>query len=157
MTDRVTEIGEFVATRELVPEPMPDFYGVRERGKMVWLQRLCFRVLKRLGKNAMEDKISVVRHVIDHDKILDRIWEQKTGVMSFFHQGSPHMVLMGAEDFQECLDSPTAPQGVMEFAVRARVGQNGLPAVFGLKIVVVPWIKGVVVVPPGYDIGRKAA
>jgi hypothetical protein len=147
----VQQIGEFVLSEKLSQVPLEHFYGVNPRGRWVWLQSLCVRVLKNLGCIAVLNRIDTVKHTIDCQKILDRVWEQKQGVHSFFRTGSPCAVLMGPDEFRECCLDSHQPVGVFDFPVRFRGEYGGRPTVFGLKIIVVPWISGVVILPPGYE------
>lgn len=125
---------------KLRPVLPPDQYQLRRDRSAVWLQRLCVWVLRKLGAHAVvqvEDVIPVEFYSDDLIRALRMQCREISG--RFGHK--PVRLVMGAEDFKQIMHTPEIQQYV-------RVNtQYGGDRILGLSIEIVPWMRGMVVLP----------
>ncbi len=136
---------EFVEPRSFTAlVPALDAFKFKPSGRAQWLQRLAWRFLNWRGamQQALEPKATFTRHVIDADRFIDRILKQKRSLFATFGRNSKRL-LIGSEDYAELMCSPEVKMHHFEFS--AEVGYSG--AIYGLKIEVIPWMRGAVVMP----------
>lgn len=123
--------------------PIPDAYMVRKDGRLVWLQRVCAWLLSKLGKHAIEREVTLERHVIDSDDFMQRVFQQCDDIVRLFNR-EPKNLLVGTEDFAEIMGAAQASQ---PFTFQSEYWHRG--KIFGLTVQVVPWMKGILVMPNG--------
>lgn len=119
-----------------------DVYSFRDKGKAPWLQKLCFKVLRRLGcDNAIYYEKSVKRVAITPKTITENLYRQHRTILQRAHdlQG---VIYMGPEEFRT-LAGETMGESVM----RVTVPYNVDGQFYGLDIITVPWMKGILVAP----------
>lgn len=110
-------------------------FTLRSDRPAVWLQRLCFIVLRKLGAFSHGETITVERRIVDCDKFMDAILIQMRSIEEFFNRRAQR-ILIGAEDYAALMHEEMASfyyTGRREF--------------LGMKVQVVPWMKGVLVMP----------
>ena len=125
---------------KITPTVLQDTYAFNKAKKYHWLQRLCLAVLKRLGCYAVTKTVTHDRVRVDKNVLVDHIFRQRTDMSEYMSKGG--YVLIGAEDFAElmktmCVDSP------IQFDLHR-------PYIAGMRIIVLPWMRGTIVVPKGY-------
>ena len=140
---------EFVCTREKV-QRFPDFrYEFKSRsGKtpeqdvIAWVQKLAFRFLRWTGalSNSMTEKITYERFTLDTQNFIERIFRQMTELER--RNVKPERLLIGGEDFQRLMGSPEI-HNVLNFSAPIGWGRE----IYGLKVEVIPWMRGMVVLP----------
>ena len=124
--------------------PMLDAYKFKPHGRAMWLQRLAWRFLNWRGamEQAYEPTVKVTRHLIDSDRFIDRLLKQKRSLFDAFNKEGQRL-LIGSEDYAELMNSPEI--GHHHFDFRAEVGFGR--SIVGLKVEVIPWMRGAVVMP----------
>lgn len=122
-----------------------DKYTYRPDRPFRGLQKLCFWFLERIKCYSKHDHVYVESHCIDEQYLLDKIFKQENEI---FKQTNftPSVVYMGRDDYMDMMQSEI-PHHYMSFDVNARIIKNGYEKIKGMKLVVVPWMKGVLVVP----------
>lgn len=129
--------------------PMPDAYTFAPKGRLAWLQRLAWRLLHKQAAlvQAMDSRMKVERHVIHADSFVERIFKQGDSLLEEFDK-IPERLLIGNEDYANLMNE-TAHSMPFEFNAQLRACRSGYdrPEMFGLKVQVVPWIRGMVVLP----------
>lgn len=136
-------IVQFVETRESVRSfIVPDHFKFKPRGRMQFLQRWAWRFLQwRLAlEQAYEDRSFFTRHTIDVDDVMQRLMKQRES--AFAHGFDPKELLIGSEDFAEMMGSPRIHQA-MEFHTEYSRDRR----VMGLRVRVIPWMRGTLVMP----------
>lgn len=123
-----------------------DRYRFDPKRGWLWLQRLCFSILNWLGCHDHEITVSHERHVIDGDRLLDRIWNQNDAVRRHLEHFGEFRLLIGAEDYAQLMQEAVSDVPFRYSAV-AHGGRNGRPTVFDMEVSVVPWMRGYVVLP----------
>ena len=115
---------------------------------MPWLQKICFWVLGKLSAYQRFDKAEydyvefvyddIVRAIIDHKDMLELVFHQR-----------PEYLVMGRDEFFKLANTETfsSPYAIM-FPPDYQTARVNQPKMFaGLKILVVPWMEGMIVLP----------
>jgi len=130
---------EMATTHEVVE--FKDHFTFRKDRKHYRLQRFALWILRKLGcySNVAQPKVSY--HEFNPKNILEGILGQKGGILkSYDYRGE--YVLMGPKQFDEL-------GGFLEvnklFSFKVEVYSN--ERVFDMKIIIIPWMDGVLVVP----------
>lgn len=112
---------------------------VHKSGSLVWLQKMCAWILIKLTKGT-DPCGSIKVEVVDVDltNLVNVIYKQMQTLGGRYNTDARH-ILIGAEEFAELCHSPVAAQ-MMTIKVRDTYFN-------GLKITIVPWMKGILVMP----------
>lgn len=138
------DVIEFVfLDRKQIPFEHTDSFVFREDRPCKWLQKLCLSVLKKLGAFEWGEKETVEKYVLRPKDFMQRLFEQGAHIEQEFNR-EPSCVLIGGEDFQEMMACRDV-QHYFSFDGSYNQGRT----VIGLKIHVVPWMKGILVLPKG--------
>lgn len=129
MTDR--NVIEFVEWREL-----PALYFPK------WWDRPRWWLVRALGGTCPMDTVKVVRVPVNGKDFMTRLWKQKRALVESFRR-EPTTLLIGGEDYQELMGSPAVRES---FLVNASFNY-GRNEIYGLTVKVIPWMKGMVVMP----------
>jgi hypothetical protein len=137
--------------RRLTMRTCTEAFAFSESRRFHWLQKACIAGLRKLRCFYEEEVPIYVTHVIDADTFIDRLLAQKFALRVHFSR-EPFVLLIGTEDYQRLmLESPAHWNSMFSFdAEYARVGRDGT-TVLGLKVKVVPWMKGMLVMPKDSD------
>lgn len=135
-------------------EPHPKFktvtdnnaFAVREDRPHVWLQKVCCWVLRKLGAYRIDTQTKIEYRTIDADTFMDRIAEQRASVFELLNC-QPKELLIGAQDYAELMHEADIPFP-FSFSASYAVGERGVAQIMGLKVRVIPWMRGVLVLPP---------
>jgi hypothetical protein len=125
----------------------PTKYEFRVDGGAHWLQRLCFWVLGKLGAFADLHTIRVERHIVGRhgDSFMWRLVNQK---LSLLREGySPAEILVGAEDYAQLMDECSTSEQPFAFDTRYFSAEMGQKTIHGLRVRVIPWMRGILVLP----------
>ncbi len=123
---------------------MPDAFRFVPKGRFQWLQRVAWKLLHRMGAldQAYDSRMKVERRVIDADTFMERLYQQRGSLFREFDRQGKRL-LIGAEDYAELMREAAMSQ---PFSFSAELfGPNR--QVMGLTVDVVPWIRGVAVMP----------
>jgi len=138
----------FVALKErrLITE-LHNSFELRKDKKHVWLQKICFWLLGKLEAYRQEESIAFTRHAIEPKKFLDALFNQRLELDAVYNLRA-HTLLIGAQDYEELMCSKEIYQ-MLSFnaSTEVRWGRYGRGEIMGLKIVVIPWMKGTLLVP----------
>lgn len=114
------------------------------------IQRLCIWILKKLRCEYYEKTVKVTRIEIEPMKFMQEVFRQKKSIASFFREEG-QTLLIGAEDFEIAMGIPEMHH---QFQFKAQFHRNMESQwghveclALGLKVVVVPWMRGMVVLP----------
>lgn len=115
------------------------YYALKPKGKMVWLQKLCFWTLGKLKAQALLPHDYVERVVIEPLKVMDNIMAQKINLLNLGYP-SKLEIFIGPEMMD------TFVMDNMDYITfTAPIGVN--KEIMGMDVTVVPWMEGVLVVP----------
>jgi hypothetical protein len=85
--------------------------------------------------------VTVTRHIIDSDVFMERIFKQQEHLLGYFNH-KPKRLLIGSEDFSELMNSDEV-RNVMMFNASYNYGRE----ICGLQVEVIPWMRGILVMP----------
>ena len=118
---------------------LPDIYKLNEARGWVPIQRLCFWLLKKIGANSIHETETVYRAPLDGLGLVEKIFKQRSALADEFNM-RPDLLLIGAKDYQELMGGDPFREAV-QFG--GSYGFNG--QIMGLRIVVIPWMEGAIV------------
>lgn len=134
---------KFVAIKERInPVVREDIFCLRKDRKYLWLQKLAIGILRRLGCQWTEQTVTYERVEINPDKFMDRLYTQRKEVFKFWNRECGTL-LIGSEDYRELMGSPDIRQMLTFRAELRRFPEQ----IYGLEVKVVPWMRGVLVMP----------
>lgn len=116
-------------------------FTFRADKKWPWLQKICFAILRKLDAHSIGETVEIERGVIDGDKLIAAIYEQKVEIQTLFNM-LPKQLFIGTEDYAEMMREEIA---TTPFNFQARCGYN--EHIMGLSVKVIPWMRGILVVP----------
>lgn len=122
----------------------PGWYGWERRG----LQKLCFWILRKIGAFYVEPvkHNEITRHVVDIPSFMDRIINQRQILRNFWDM-TPRRLLIGSEDYEELMCSEEVKHRFQFYGEYWVPGESGNPKIMGLTIDVIPWMRGILVMP----------
>lgn len=123
----------------------PDRFEFNPRGRLLWLQRLIFQVLRWLRANSLQTSVSYETVEIDTSNILNALMENQRDVEMLYNRRARYVV-MGPRDLARLCDQPEIRE-LMRFNFTSLIGINSRRTVLGLEVVVVPWVEGFFVLP----------
>lgn len=88
---------------------------------------------------------SVTYHIVEPDNFIRTLQEQQRELFCHYDI-TPTQVLIGAQDYQHMMGSPDIHQ-LMKFDAKYTILENGEMKIMGLKVNVVPWMRGILVMP----------
>jgi hypothetical protein len=106
------------------------------------LERLRWWLVRLLGGQCPHDVVKVIRVPVDGKTFMDRLWKQKRALVENFRR-EPTTLWVGGEDYEELMNSPAVRQ---MFTVHAEFNY-GKREVYGLTVKVIPWMRGMLVMP----------
>ncbi len=138
------QVVQFVSHTESISRVMsPNRYTYSPtRGRVLkklqqWAWRFLFKT--RAVAYAFDETTTVESHVVDSGLFLDRLFQQRAELFDYWGR-EPKSLIIGREDYRELMGS--APRGSFIFA--ADLGRHTF---VGLTVTVVPWMKGMVILP----------
>lgn len=120
-------------------------FTVREDRPHIWLQKACCWVLGKLGAYRQDTQTKIEYRTIDADSFMVRIAKQHSAVFELLNR-RPKELLIGAQDYAELMHE-TESHHMFSFDATYTRGEHGGRTVMGLKVRVIPWMRGVLVVP----------
>lgn len=140
---RDSRLVEFVETRETsVPFVLKDRYEFKPKGRLQSLQRWAWKFLhwRKAMEQAWDERITYTRHVIDTQSVVERLIQQRSAL--FDYGAEPKELLIGSQDFAELMGAPEIRQA-LDFQAEYMSGRR----VMGLRVCVIPWMRGMLVMP----------
>lgn len=118
-------------------------------GKALWLQQILFWILRHLKAQFAVREDTYSRTEIDSRKVIDLLVEHCKNIQSLLgDHPTPKYAVMGNRQFRECIDSArTGAPAKHPFQFHVSFPGRGGMRVFGLEVIVVPWIDGCFILP----------
>ena len=107
-----------------------------------WYDRIRNRLINWLGGIDPRESLHVRRVVVDADTFMGRLYKQQAALFESFHRDASQL-LIGAEEFESLMNEPAINQA---FSFQAQYNR-GRYAVCGLQVTVIPWMRGMLVMP----------
>lgn len=141
MNDRVIETVQ--TSREEIRSVRPDHWTFTPHGRLASLYRAVLRWMARHGhlSQAFNHEVKLTRHVIRPDNFMHALSVQREEVFRQLNREAKTLII-GLDDYRELMNDPCL-QSYIDFPARFQVDFQ----LFGLTVKVVPWIRGMVVLP----------
>lgn len=123
-------------------------YSFNARCGHVWLQRLAFWFLRRIGCFTVSDFTERRYVVVDPRRAMDEIFKQHRHLLQHLGRGG-ETLLIGAEDWDEMIFDPAVRSHVMAFDGEYYFAVGDGKKSRRIRVCVVPWMKGVLMLPKG--------
>jgi hypothetical protein len=125
---------------------VPEAYKFDQTKKYPWLQKLCLRILQKLGCQHYESRIVVEEVSINTRDFLDAFFEQHK-CLDFCYRYQPKHLLIGVRDFQNLQAIPGINR-LLTFDASTKLYSSDEGYFFyDLKVTIVPWMDGWVLLP----------
>ena len=124
-----------------VTEVLPDHFTYLPGCGWLWVQKVCFWALRKIGCNASAERAVVTTQTIDADRVVEALFRQAE-VVSLLGRERPSEVYMGPDDYMELMGDPWV---VGQATFRGQYNRSRFE-VAGLNVTVLPWMKGLLVV-----------
>ena len=118
-----------------------DAFEFRKDRPAHWLQRICLWVLRKLGAHHMRDTVTIRRHRLDAKTFMERLFKQRAELARLLNR-EPKRLLIGSDDYFEMMNETAIHQS---FSFRAEYAKNR--EILGLEVQIIPWMRGVLVMP----------
>lgn len=125
-------------------------YKLNPKRRALWLQKACCWIMKKLDCEWFEPTAKITRIEVDPMRFMQEIFRQRESLYSLIRKDG-QTLLIGADDFLEAMGSPEIYQ---QFCFKAQINRSHRNRwgevemkILGLDVVVVPWMKGMVILP----------
>jgi hypothetical protein len=123
---------------------LEDAWSVRKDFRWKWQARLAGWLMRRIGVNAREPTVDIERILIDPPDIMQKLFEQREAMLDMDRE--PKRLLIGSDDFSELMHLPEMRHHFTIDCEYYKVSRDGRK-VMGLTIEVIPWMRGILVMP----------
>lgn len=127
----------------------PNRFELNQRGRWPWLQKLLFKLLRKLGANSLNTSVSYKTVEIDTKSILNALMENQRDVMTLYNKRARYIV-MGPRDYARFTNDPEC-RDLLYFGFSVPIGMGNRRTIMGMEVVIVPWIEGFFVMPDLQD------
>ena len=128
--------------RFMIPD---DKFVINSKHNMNWIQRLAYKYLTKVGVivPGMTEQIKISHFTIDKSKVLENLRAQLGDIYQITNSRN-NRVLMGYDDFRRMVDLPELNRSHL---FRFDINDDRDDRIMGMKIEVIPWMTGVLVIP----------
>lgn len=123
---------------------LEDAWSLRADFRWKWMRRFALWVIQKIGVNARHPVVEVERMLVDPPTIMEKLFAQHRALLQMDRE--PKRLLIGAEDFAELMRQPEMRHHFTIDCEYMKGGRGG-HRVIGLAVEVVPWMRGLLVMP----------
>lgn len=124
---------------------LEDAWSVRKDFRWAWQTKLAHWLFRKIGDNARAPSVEVQRIVIDPADVMQKILAQRGAMIDMNRE--PRRLLIGADDFAEMMKTARPPEAFEIMGEYYKGDGRGGRRVYGLQIEIIPWMRGVLVMP----------
>lgn len=124
-----------------------DAFQFRKDRPLHWLQKLCLFILMKLQAYCVDYKTVYETRSIDTDSFMEQLLTQRENLVRLFNM-KPSTLLIGSEDYVELMRE-VAFSNPQYFSFDTSYNHD--LEILGLKVHVIPWMKGCLVMPDKLD------
>lgn len=121
-----------------------DTYKFDSSKKYLWLQKVCIKILAKLGCHGESFHEIVKTHVINKSNLIEKLNEANRLICS--KNKTPTTLLIGPEEFAELMQQDPI-HNLLKFDIKypCMENKNGVTDryMMGMRVVIVPWMKGI--------------
>lgn len=123
-----------------------DKFKLREDRPAVWLQKVLFWMLRKLRCYAMDESLTMRRYTLETRKFMEQLYQQHSHLMDYYHLRGERL-LIGAKDFADLMNDKELIPYMVSFEGSYNYQDRGHQSIMGMKITIVPWMNGIIVLP----------
>lgn len=125
-------------------------FEFKSTGRFRWLQRLAWSWLCHIGavKHADDLEAHTDTYTINVDKFTEQLLKERYDIMENW-RGEPVVLFIGSEDFQKLMKLSRSVDFPMSFLATFERGDPWGYSIYGMQVVLVPWMKGHLLLPEG--------
>ena len=136
---------QFIKTTESLSWTiLEDAWSLRKDFRWKWMERFARWLIRKIGVNAREPVVEVERIVVDPDDIMKKLFAQRHAWLDMNEE--PKRLLIGSEDFAQLMQHKEMHHHFTVDCEYYKGGRDGR-RVMGLQVEVIPWMRGVLVMP----------
>lgn len=124
-------------------------YQFRKDKKHHWLQKICIFILNKLGAKKMISDNIITRYEVKPQKFLDQLLDQKYYIIKQLNM-TPKELLIGSEEFAKIMREEDQFR-YFTMKLDYRYGTHESIFVSDLKVTVIPYMKGMILIPKGHN------
>jgi len=143
---RTERIQTFYTRERSTTVQLFDTFKFRADKKHHWLQKACLNILQRLGCNASLTEVNIERLNVQPKSLIEGLMRQHAQHLQFC-RWQPERVCMGPKEFHDLTGEVFNSNHTMTMRVPVELHENGNPKVLGMRITIIPWMEGILVVP----------
>jgi hypothetical protein len=113
------------------------------------VQKILFWLLKKIGAYAKCESVSFERHVFKSNDFIDALFKQYDDLGVFYYKHGERL-LIGSEDYSRLMSNPEIQQ-MVSFEAPYRIGERSRIFICNMKVTIIPWMKGILVLPRNFD------
>ena len=147
------QIIEFIQHQEKLDRFLiPNAFRYNDNKGYKWVQRLCCWIMKKIGADYYDEKAAyLTKTSFNTQDFIGKIFQQKGDIQQYFNR-KPKQLLIGDEDFRELMGTPEI-RDMLSF----HTSYNYDREICGLKVTIIPWMKGILVLPNSLPPSTKSA
>lgn len=111
-----------------------------------WLQKLCIKILAKIGAFSQEEILLTENVVVDCGSFRDNIQKQLAEAAMRF-DFEPSTLVIGSKTYHDFMKETYKDGIFFDFGIELKAYRGGIPILFGLDVLVVPWMEGMIVMP----------
>lgn len=143
------KIKTFAIKKEMKSIDLYDTFKFNPKKKYKWLQKLCLNTLYKLGcyTSIIDTNITTIQ--ITPKKFIEELLRQQHQIMKLCNY-RPEKVYMGQHDFYTIsgeIYNDTYPMTI-NINYDKGVKTKDDYVIYGLRVTIIPWMEGILVVPP---------
>jgi hypothetical protein len=130
--------------RETTFVSVPSAYTFKPTGRFQFLQRWALKFLlnsKVLAPYYRPD-VKITSHTIDADSFMEKLFKMKHELFKEY-RATGEWILIGSKDYAELMSTPEVARQIINFEADIAYGER----IMGIRIRVVPWMSGIVLMP----------
>jgi len=125
-----------------------DMFTFRNDRNHKWLQRICINILRRLHCHKMEEQVAYQQIRINGDTFMERLLNSYEWLAEEFGI-LPHSMIIGSQDFDKLMHTNSLKmRQAFTFNTQYASDRYTRGELFGMKVCVIPWMEGFVIMPP---------
>lgn len=144
------KVQTFLICRKTTTAIDKDAFQFSKNAGWLWLQRLCFFALRKIGAYRQHTVEFIQRTPQQNNNLIKMLFEQQRVVRDMLERQRKFRVYVGPDEQYRLHELVQMNGGVVQLDTRLPVGNPGAWSgirIFGISVTVIPWMSGCLVVP----------
>ncbi len=131
---------------------MVDAFQYKPEVGYAWLQRIIFKFLTWIKAFAIRKDLDYKEIQFDKKDLLEQLFMQKHIIHKMYYNEKPQF-LIGKGEFFELINITRNKYPEFDIPISISLqdeyGKNNAFNAFGVELIVIPWMEGMIILPPG--------